>query len=1131
MRAERPLVESGGGDEPPCGWPTVPDEVYIDSPALRILGLESKAADCYADTTLCLWVFLFSTEVDECVVEACRKALGSLAVTSFNHYFGEYSCYDIGLAIDDGRLSPFEGLGQYWYRKELPGGSEVQDIIYQNGPTDWTMCAAGERHRAFFFPEHSLSWQQYLTPESWAWHGYDSYDPHDHQSCVPNQCETDAVCTCDDRYDCSVGNHIGWDASNMSSIENRDMARYWIGRFVDDPNLYFLGPALHVVADAAEPHHAAGFNGNYHNLWESVISKRFKRSSTGDGYDDFLGNAAHSTKCYDLGFEGDPQGCAEHWAAEMLRYVYSFPHEDESLEERLIDLIGLLYMQSMEQYEEVVGTLDRLVTARARERCTDFLTGDVSCPDLPAWAGDDNHHAYDPAFQYPFALKHEKVEDPVTSEDKEVTSCTRVDVENLADDASGICEPTCSHYPEGGREWQECMDDCIATTSRHLLCGGYGMSHAEDVPLYSADPDDEDNFAILQGDTGNPDVARLRELQFEEVDRLVAANLAALYIVAEHFEWIDRDWDGFMDDTDDCPDTAQEWQFDEDGDGVGWRCDACHGFDDREDRDDDGIPDGCDLCPGQDPERELGEDAMKDWNTNPLNDPDGDYVGILCDNCPSRANPADPVTGRQADLDNDGIGDACDNCAAAANVDQFNCHTLHPVLVDMPGAAAGDACDAEMCIWHKRLEYETRNCRMPFLDAPDFEAWLRMSLVYTGGDSPYASTTNVTDDTWCDCGMDMDLVPDYHACSDYSLKNCRSSYQVESDESAPGWHYITQHNGESGQIYRDYEWLYGPRRSSYCPDDPDLRAETYGCSPGDDDRWYRDPDGGLSSVSEQGVAWDWFRDAGCDGESVCRARVRLYFNPIIDGTANTHTAFFYPWNDILFLDAACRRCIPGACPGEEATTGLGTIPGLVPPDVPNWPLARETLVAERLIIKYWPWDSSYEPGLYVHPDMLESSATKGLIVFGFDPFEGKIRNFYRSFYASSDDVIDVEGFSAVLEPVTTAAAPDGAPDGAPSGEGRGIWIFGGKDLQGFRNDLWYGRPVEDAATEGTTSYLWEKIVAAPGGAPDGGGSAPRRRCPSGSQGRERLLSRPCERQALRVGRRGRRRASLRSMGL
>lgn len=118
----------------------------------------------------------------------------------------------------------------------------------------------------------------------------------------------------------------------------------------------------------------------------------------------------------------------------------------------------------------------------------------------------------------------------------------------------------------------------------------------------------------------------------------------------------DRDNDGVLDTTDNCPTVSNADQADLDNDGQGDLCD--------EDIDGDGATNADDWAP-----RDAGEQK----------DTDGDGVGDHAD-----AFPADPA--EQVDTDNDGVGDHGDNCISDANVDQ----------ADLDDDATGDACDSDI---------------------------------------------------------------------------------------------------------------------------------------------------------------------------------------------------------------------------------------------------------------------------------------------------------------------------------------------------------------------------------------------------------------------------------------------------
>jgi hypothetical protein len=120
---------------------------------------------------------------------------------------------------------------------------------------------------------------------------------------------------------------------------------------------------------------------------------------------------------------------------------------------------------------------------------------------------------------------------------------------------------------------------------------------------------------------------------------------------------------------------------DPDGDGLGGVCDNCpnDANADQQDADDDGMGDVCDGCPN-DPDNDADGDGIcgdvDDCPNDPDNDADGDGVCGDIDNCPNDAN------GDQEDADGDGVGDICDNCPTIQNADQ----------ADSDGDGVGDVC-------------------------------------------------------------------------------------------------------------------------------------------------------------------------------------------------------------------------------------------------------------------------------------------------------------------------------------------------------------------------------------------------------------------------------------------------------
>ncbi|HSA20914.1 MAG TPA: thrombospondin type 3 repeat-containing protein [Myxococcota bacterium] len=166
----------------------------------------------------------------------------------------------------------------------------------------------------------------------------------------------------------------------------------------------------------------------------------------------------------------------------------------------------------------------------------------------------------------------------------------------------------------------------------------------------------------------------------------------------------DYDEDGYEDDFDNCPFSANRDQVDGDGDGIGTACDNCpqDANDTQLDTDGNMLGDACDPDIDGDAIDNALDNCLQVKNPAQLN-VDGDALGDSCDpdidgdgwqnledNCPFVSNPQqnvmDPGTVCNPDDDLDTVGNAIDNCATLANPDQL----------DTDGDDLGDLCDADM---------------------------------------------------------------------------------------------------------------------------------------------------------------------------------------------------------------------------------------------------------------------------------------------------------------------------------------------------------------------------------------------------------------------------------------------------
>lgn len=173
----------------------------------------------------------------------------------------------------------------------------------------------------------------------------------------------------------------------------------------------------------------------------------------------------------------------------------------------------------------------------------------------------------------------------------------------------------------------------------------------------------------------------------------------------------DDDNDGHPDTLDAFPHNASEW-LDTDGDGIGNDADDDDDNDGKKDRfdafpldpkasldtDKDGVADNYDNCPripNPDQEDSEGSKSGDACEEDTDNDRDNDGVKNDVDNCPLIPNPIPEGATVQTDTDNDGSGDACDEDADNDNIlNEYDFAPTNPAeWRDRDGDGVGDQSD------------------------------------------------------------------------------------------------------------------------------------------------------------------------------------------------------------------------------------------------------------------------------------------------------------------------------------------------------------------------------------------------------------------------------------------------------
>jgi hypothetical protein len=571
-----------------------------------------------------------------------------------------------------------------------------------------------------------------------------------------------------------------------------------------------------------------------------------------------------------------------------------------------------------------------------------------------------------------------------------------------------------------------------------------------------------------------------------------------------------------------------------DGDSAGDACDGCpHNVnintmpDWTNDQDLDGLIDACDLCRSDNPTGSSNpmDNAVDDRYLTGNQNSDGDSFGDRCDMCPNDAtrsfgddsdndglmddcdlcrnsNPtgtSDPIAnavddytlyGSFFDADKDHVGWRCDNCLDTPNRDQFDSDEENW----SPGASpAGDACDTSPAIRFWSLEENAGECGGGVLpSAPrafieERGPSIMLKLAYTGmvASMPNTLISMPVKNAFCDC----EQYQTYDECD--IQRDCgNDNHNVANPgiDTGSGWLFLLKKRGEGlmrGDVGKSFTRLYsGEELSSPCPEFP-FRSVDWGCFPEDSVEWYKRTPVGDTNINGdeflvdspyghemQRFEWAWYEETEiktntnppCEDDS-CSANYRIYLHPFSDSNEVNEDAFFHPVSGVATVHAECP---PADGDGGSPWPDPIPVPVTEPPlDLP----CQEQWECRNIIPGIFTIDHPEIPDVWRYDSHPTDSAVGGLVVAAVDPYRGRIAGFYLSSFEEPADVIDTIDFSAALDAV--APQHDVLP-AAGADLASGVWIFGGRNLMGCRNDLWHGVPVQDPQSPGGIAYHWTR---------------------------------------------------------